>query len=123
MYDYVADLEIQANQINEDREGMIEAETEAEPVNLMTVYVVGEDGQLEATHTGEEFRGMLRTERQEAMYDFVADLEEQANEIVEAQQAAESAVNLHNIGAEYMASALDESAFDNPFMEAYFEVK
>ena len=44
MYDYVADLEIQANQINEDREGMIEAETEAEPVNLMTVYVVGEDG-------------------------------------------------------------------------------
>ena len=71
MYDFVADLEVQANQIMEEQE----SETEAEPVNLMTVYVVGEDGQLEATHTGEEFRGMLSTERQEAMYDFVADLE------------------------------------------------
>ena len=121
MYDFVADLEVQANQIMEDRE--VETELQPVPVNLMTVYVIGEDGQLEATHTGEEFRGMLSTERQEAMYDFVADLEEQANEIVEAQQAAESALNLHNIGAEYMASALDESAFDNPFMEAYFEVK
>ena len=40
-----------------------------------------------------------------------------------AQQAADSAVNLHGIGTEYMASALDESAFENPFMEAYFEVK
>ena len=78
MYDFVADLEVQANQIMEDREA------EVEPVNLMTIYVVGEDGQLEATHSGEEFRGMLRTERQEAMFDFVAGLEEEANDIMEA---------------------------------------
>ena len=57
------------------------------------------------------------------MFDYVEDLEVQANELVAAQQAAEPAVNLHNIGSAYMASALDESAFDNPFMEAYFQVK
>ena len=33
MYDFVADLEVQANQIMEEQE----SETEAEPVNLMTV--------------------------------------------------------------------------------------
>ena len=41
----------------------------------MTVYVIGEDGQLEATHSGEDFRAMLQTERQTAMFDYVADLE------------------------------------------------
>ena len=117
IYDFVADLEVQANDIMETREA------ETEPVNLMTVMVIGEDGQLESTHSGDEFREMLRTERQEAIYDYVADLEVQANELVAAQQAAEPAVNLHNIGSAYMASALDESAFDNPFMEAYFQVK
>ena len=117
IYDFVADLEVQANEIMETREA------EAEPVNLMTVYVIGEDGQLESTHSGDEFREMLRTERQEAIYDYVADLEAQVNEQVAAQQAAEPAVNLHNIGRDYMASALDESAFENPFMEAYFQVK
>ena len=69
IYDYVADLEAQANEIMETREA------ETEPVNLMTVYVIGEDGQLESTHSGDEFREMLRTERQEAIYDYVADLE------------------------------------------------
>ena len=38
IYDFVADLEVQANEIMETRE------EEAEPVNLMTVYVIGEDG-------------------------------------------------------------------------------
>ena len=69
MYDFVADLEVQANEIMETREA------ETEPVNLMTVMVIGEDGQLESTHSGDEFREMLRTERQEAIYDYVADLE------------------------------------------------
>ena len=119
MYDYVAGLEVQAMEIIQNQE----THAEAEPVNLMTVYVIGEDGQLEATHSGEDFRAMLPTERQTAMYDYVADLERQVNEQMASAEAAESAVNLHNIGQQYMASALDERAFENPFMEAYFQVK
>ena len=91
IYDYVADLEIQANELIEARE------QEAEPVNLMTVVVIGEDGEIEGTHDGEAFREMLRTERQEAMYDFVADLEVQANEIMEAREAETEPVNLMTV--------------------------
>ena len=76
MYDYVAGLEVQANEIMQNRD----TQAEVEPVNLMTVYVIGEDGELEATHSGEDFRAMLRTERQTAMFDYVADLEQQVNE-------------------------------------------
>jgi hypothetical protein len=38
MFDFVEDLEVQANEIMETREA------ETEPVNLMTVMVIGEDG-------------------------------------------------------------------------------
>ena len=48
---------------------------DAEVMNLMQVMIIGEDGQLERTVDGEDFREMLRTERQEAIYDYVADLE------------------------------------------------
>ena len=48
---------------------------DAEVMNLMQVMIIGEDGQLEQTVNGEDFREMLRSERQEAIYDYVADLE------------------------------------------------
>lgn len=47
----------------------------AQPTNLMQVLIIGEDGELEQSVPGEQFREMLSTERQEAIYDFVADLE------------------------------------------------
>ena len=59
---------------------------DAEVMNLMQVMIIGEDGQLERTVDGDQFRQMLRTDRQEAIYDYVADLEVQANELIEARE-------------------------------------
>ena len=53
IYDFVADLEVQANEIMETRE------QETEPVNLMRVVVIDENGEVEATHSGDDFREML----------------------------------------------------------------
>jgi hypothetical protein len=63
----------------------------------MTVVIVGEDGEIEGTHDGEAFREMLRTERQAAMFDYVEDLEVQANEIMETREAETEPVNLMTV--------------------------
>jgi hypothetical protein len=59
---------------------------DAEVMNLMQVMIIGEDGQLERTVDGDQFRQMLRSDRQEAIFDYVEDLEVQANELIEARE-------------------------------------
>lgn len=74
-------------------------EQEADPVNLMRVVVIDENGEVEATHEGEDFREMLQTGRQTAMYDYVAGLEVQAMEIIQNQETHAEAepVNLMTV--------------------------
>lgn len=70
---------------------------DAELMNLMQVMVIGEDGQLERTYEGSDFREMLNSDRQTAIYDFVADLEVQANEIMETREEEVEPVNLMTV--------------------------
>ena len=63
----------------------------------MQVMVIGEDGQLERTYDGSDFREMLTSDRQTAIYDFVAELEVKANEIMETREEEAEPVNLMTV--------------------------